>query len=231
MVDQWKLDGGVILVDKPLEWTSFDAVKKLRNVLGYKKIGHAGTLDPLASGLLILCFGKFTKRIEEIQQMGKVYEADLKLGETTPSFDAETEVDKQRPFAHITLEEIQETLKDFIGHIQQYPPKYSAVKVNGKRAYSLARKGEEVELKSREVRIDAIEVLSYEAPVLKIRMHCGKGTYVRSLARDVGEALGCGAHLTFLRRSQIGGFKVEDAHSPKAFSSEEDFYLQRITAF
>lgn len=230
MIDEWKIEGGILLIDKPLTWTSFDAVKKLRNVLGYKKIGHAGTLDPLATGMLVLCFGRFTKRIEEIQSMGKVYTATLELGKTTPSFDLESSVDQTFPYDHITKELVEATLPQFVGNIEQYPPKFSAVKIDGKRAYDYAREGQEVEMKPREVQIDKIELLSLDLPFLELRIHCGKGTYIRSLARDLGIALGSGAHLTKLHRDSIGPFICEKAMTPTSFNSAEDIYLHRITS-
>ncbi|MFY0644578.1 MAG: tRNA pseudouridine(55) synthase TruB [Bacteroidia bacterium] len=228
MIDERKIEGGIILIDKPLNWTSFDVVAKLRNVLHYKKIGHAGTLDPLASGLLIVCFGRFTKRIEEIQLLKKTYIAEIKLGETTPSFDLETEVDGVYETAHITEKLFNEKLAEFRGTIQQLPPKFSAVKVNGVRAYKYARKGEEVELKYREVHIDEISVLDYSLPKVTLKVVCSKGTYIRSLARDIGATLNSGAHLTKLERTAIGDFHVKNAREPKSFTSEEDFYLHRI---
>ena len=227
-IDQWKIDGAVVLIDKPYGWTSFDVVKKLRNVLKYKKIGHAGTLDPLATGLLILCFGRFTKRIEEIQSQTKEYIAEIKLGASTPSFDLETEVDANYPTEHITPELLQSTLKQFEGEISQYPPKFSAVKIDGKRAYEYARSGEEVELKSRDVHIYKFEILSYENNIVKALIQCSKGTYIRSLARDLGVALDSGAHLHSLRRTKIGNFSVEEAKDPSFYKTEEDFNLHSL---
>ena len=229
MIAEWKIEGGIVLIDKPLEWTSFDVVKRLRNRLKYKKIGHAGTLDPLATGLLVVCFGRFTKRIEEIQAMPKVYEATVRFGESTPSYDLETKVDATYPTAHIDEEAIRRVLPDFTGEIQQVPPLFSAVKLDGVRAYEYARKGEHAEIKSRSVQIHALEILHWDAPDLHLRIRCGKGTYIRSLARDLGEALGSGAHLTSLSRTQIGPFVLKDARPPDHFNAEDDFYLHRLT--
>ena len=228
MIDERKIEGGIILINKPLKWTSFDVVAKLRNVLQYKKIGHAGTLDPLATGLLLVCFGRYTKRIEELQQLKKTYVAELKLGETTPSFDLETEVDQRFETDHITQELFEQSLENFKGNIEQLPPKFSAVKVNGVRAYKYARKGEEVKLKIREVQVQEISVLNYSFPFVQLKIVCSKGTYIRSLARDIGTALNSGAHLTALDRRAIGDFDVKNALEPAAYTSEDDFYLQRV---
>lgn len=228
-VAEWKREGGVLLIDKPYEWTSFDVVKKLRNVLKYKKIGHAGTLDPLATGLLVVCFGKFTKQIEKIQAQEKEYIAELELGASTPSYDLETEVDKNYSTEHIDLALVQRILPQFTGEISQFPPAFSAVKIDGQRAYELARKGKDVKLKERKVNIYSLEVLSYEGVKLELKIRCSKGTYIRSLAHDIGKALDSGAHLTALRRTAIGEFDVEKAFSPLDLKSEEDFYLHRIT--
>ena len=209
--------GAFILLNKPYEWTSFDLVNKVKFKIKHKlrvkkiKVGHAGTLDPLATGLMIVCVGKYTKKIDTYQSQIKEYIATLQLGATTPSFDLETEIDQEYPTEHITRELIDETLKGFIGSIEQRPPDYSAVKVNGKRAYEYARKGQEVEIKKKTLVIDEIEVLEFEKNVLKIRVVCSKGTYIRALARDIGQALNSGAHLTALQRTQIGDFKIDDA--------------------
>lgn len=213
------VSGEIIGIDKPLRWTSFDAVKRLRGViqrrLGVKKfkIGHAGTLDPLATGVLIVCTGKATRRIEELQSGEKEYVASLMLGATTPSFDLETDVDATFPTKHITPELIEEILPKFRGNISQIPPIYSAVKIDGKRAYKYARKGKEVELKPKELVISEIEVLKFEMPILELRVVCSKGTYIRALARDIGEALHSGAHLVGLRRTRVGDVKIEDCLS------------------
>lgn len=206
----------VLYFDKPLGWTSFNLVNRVRGVLsrhlGVKKlkVGHAGTLDPLATGVMILCTGKNTKLIESFQYQTKEYVATIKLGATTPSFDLETEIDAEYPTEHITEELIKETLAKFIGEIQQIPPTYSAIKINGKRAYEYARKGDEVELKPKTLVIDEIELLEYKMPEIVVRVVCSKGTYIRALARDIGEALQSGGHLTALRRTRIGDIIVEN---------------------
>ena len=202
--------------DKPYEWTSFGLVAKVRYLLckrlGVKKlkVGHAGTLDPLATGVLLVCTGKATKRIEELQAHTKEYVATLRLGATTPSFDLEKPVDAEYPTEHITREMVEETLNRFVGTIEQVPPVFSACKVNGSRAYDLARKGEEVELKAKTLVIDELELLRCELPEIVIRAVCSKGTYIRALARDIGMALQSGAHLPALRRTRIGTVRVED---------------------
>ena len=206
----------VLYFDKPLGWTSFNLVNRVRGVLsrhlGVKKlkVGHAGTLDPLATGVMILCTGKNTKLIESFQYQTKEYVATIKLGATTPSFDLETEIDAEYPTEHITEELVKETLAKFIGEIQQIPPTYSAIKINGKRAYEYARKGDEVELKPKTLVIDEIELLEYKMPEIVVRVVCSKGTYIRALARDIGEALNSGGHLTALRRTRIGDIRVEN---------------------
>lgn len=206
----------VLYFDKPLGWTSFNLVNRVRGVLsrhlGVKKlkVGHAGTLDPLATGVMILCTGKNTKLIESFQYQTKEYVATIKLGATTPSFDLETEIDAEYPTEHITEGLVKETLAKFIGEIQQIPPTYSAIKINGKRAYEYARKGDEVELKPKTLVIDEIELLEYKMPEIVVRVVCSKGTYIRALARDIGEALNSGGHLTALRRTRIGDIKVEN---------------------
>lgn len=204
------ITGELIYIDKPLGWTSFDAVKRVRGALlrrtGLKKlkVGHAGTLDPLATGVMIVCTGKATKRIEELQSGVKEYIATLALGATTPSFDLETEIDARYPTDHITEELVHDTLDKFKGSIEQVPPAFSACKVDGKRAYLSARKGKEVELKPRTLTIDEIELLEFAPQSITIRVVCSKGTYIRALARDIGAALGSGAHLTALRRTRVG---------------------------
>lgn len=210
------ITGEIIAVDKPLGWTSFDAVKRLRGAIQRRlrvkkfKVGHAGTLDPLATGVLIVCTGKATRKIEEIQGGEKEYVATIELGATTPSFDLETEIDATYPTDHITEDLVKETLNSFIGNIMQVPPVFSAVKVDGKRAYKYARHGKELELKAKPVTIREIEFLSLEGNLLKFRVVCGKGTYIRSLARDLGTALNSGAHLKELRRTRVGKIKEED---------------------
>lgn len=208
--------GEVLYVAKPLHWTSFNLVSKLRwkmcKALKVKKlkVGHAGTLDPLATGVMIICTGKSTKMIEDFQYQTKEYIATLQLGATTPSFDQELPVDATFPTEHITQELVEEVIPRFLGEIWQVPPVYSAVKVDGKRAYDYARDGQEVELKPKLLVIDEIELLDFAAPLLKIRIVCSKGTYIRALARDIGLALGSGAHLTGLERTRIGDVRLED---------------------
>lgn len=206
----------ILYFDKPLGWTSFNLVNRVRGVLsrhiGVKKlkVGHAGTLDPLATGVMILCTGKNTKLIESFQYQTKEYVATIKLGATTPSFDLETEIDAEYPVEHITEDLVKQTLNKFIGEIKQIPPTYSAIKINGKRAYEYARKGDEVELKPKTLVIDEIELLDYKMPEIVVRVVCSKGTYIRALARDIGEALNSGGHLTALRRTRIGDIRVEN---------------------
>ncbi len=210
------IEGEILYIDKPLGWTSFDAVKRLRGALtrrlGIKKIkvGHAGTLDPLATGVMVLCTGRATKRIDELQSGIKEYVATIALGATTPSFDLETEIDATYPTEHITRELTEECLKKFTGRIEQIPPAFSACKVDGKRAYKLARKGHDVELKPKILVIDSIELLSFAPTEIQIRVVCSKGTYIRALARDIGRALGSGGHLTALRRTRIGQIGIDD---------------------
>ena len=216
-------EGEVLYFDKPLKWTSFAVVNKIRyhicRKLGVKKIkvGHAGTLDPLATGVMIICTGKATKRIEEFQYHTKEYIATLQLGATTPSFDLEKEIDATYPTEHITRELVEEALQRFIGRIEQIPPVFSACTVDGKRAYDLARKGEDVELKAKTLIIDEIELLECNLPEIKIRVVCSKGTYIRALARDIGEALNSGAHLTGLIRTRVGDVRLEDCLSVESF--------------
>jgi tRNA pseudouridine55 synthase len=211
--------GVVLLLDKPLTWTSFDVVRKVKNALRIKKIGHAGTLDPLATGLLILCTGRKTKEIDQIQAQEKEYTGTFRLGETTPSFDLETAVDMAKPYAHLTEAQIVAATQQFLGTIEQTPPLFSAVKIDGKRAYEIARQGLEAEIKSKTVEIKAYELTRVALPEVDFRIVCSKGTYIRSLARDLGVALGCGAHLTRLVRTRIGEFRVEDAFSLDAIQA------------
>jgi tRNA pseudouridine55 synthase len=217
-------EGGFLLIDKPLNWTSFDVVKKLRNVSRIKKIGHAGTLDPLASGLVIVCYGKYTKKIEGIQAQIKEYIGSFHLGKTTSSFDLETEVDGEFPTEHINTALLQSAAKLFLGDIEQVPPQHSAIKINGKRAYEHARKGEEVELKSRTLNISKFEIDDTTFPTVSFLVECSKGTYIRSLARDYGLALNSGAYLSSLRRTKIGEYDVENAIGPEKIGSQEDFF-------
>lgn len=216
-------EGEVLYFDKPLRWTSFAVVNKIRyhisRKLGVKKIkvGHAGTLDPLATGVMIICTGKATKRIEEFQYHTKEYIATLQLGATTPSYDLEKEINATYPTEHITREMVEEVLQQFKGTIEQIPPAFSACKVDGKRAYDLARKGDEVELKPKTLVIDEIELLECNLPEIKIRVVCSKGTYIRALARDIGEALQSGAHLTGLIRTRVGEVRLEDCMQVEDF--------------
>jgi tRNA pseudouridine55 synthase len=209
------IEGEVLYFNKPLTWTSFNLVAKVKYPLLRKlrvkklKVGHAGTLDPLATGVMIICIGKATKRIEEFQYQTKEYIATIKLGATTPSFDLEKEIDATYPTEHITREVVEEALKKFIGSIEQIPPAFSACKIDGERAYELARAGKEVELKPKTLVIDEIELLECNLPEIKIRVVCSKGTYIRALARDIGEALNSGAHLTGLIRTRVGDVKLE----------------------
>ena len=215
--------GQVVLIDKPLWWTSFDVVRKCRNIVTGKlnikklKVGHAGTLDPLATGLMVVCFGKATKRIDEWTNSDKEYVATIELGRTTPSFDLETETNAVFPTGHITRESFENSLRDFVGEIQQVPPLFSAKNLQGKRAYTFARKGSDIELPPQTVFIRELEMLRFELPIAEIRMRCSKGTYVRSFARDIGAANGSGACLTGLRRTAAGSFDVENAYTPELF--------------
>lgn len=216
-------NGQVLLIDKPLEWTSFQVVNKLRwhirQRFGIKKIkvGHAGTLDPLASGLLIICTGKFTKQINKYQGQVKEYIGEFTLGATTPSYDLETEIDETFPTEHVTEELIHNTVKQFFGEIDQKPPIFSALKKDGKRLYELARKGETTEIPFRKITIEEFEITKIELPKVDFRVVCSKGTYIRSLAYDVGKALNSGAHLSKLRRTKIGNFSVKEALEPLSY--------------
>ena len=212
--------GEVLLIDKPLEWTSFDVVAKVRNTIRIKKVGHAGTLDPLATGLLILCTGKFTKRIEEYMAAEKEYEGTILLGASTPSYDAATAPDAIFPIEGLTEEAIRAALVNFIGTIQQVPPAFSAIKIKGERAYSLARKGKEVQMEPREVEVKEFEITRFALPELDFRIVCGKGTYIRSLAHDLGRALNNGAHLTRLVRTRIGDHHLKNAWQLDDFIQE-----------
>ena len=220
MTNQDFLDGQIILLDKPLDWTSFQAVNKLKYKLKNEfnlpkkfKIGHAGTLDPRATGLLIVCTGKFTKKIQEIQDAPKEYLTEIKIGVQTESYDTEKPEILQQDYSHISEEFIKETLEKFIGEIDQKPPVFSAIKIDGNRAYDLARKGEEVEMKSRKTTIHYLNNIEIELPFVRFTVGCSKGTYIRSLAHDIGQALGVGAYLTNLRRTKIGDYSVENASS------------------
>jgi tRNA pseudouridine55 synthase len=221
------LEGQILLIDKPLKWSSFQAVNKLKYILKRKynlpkkfKIGHAGTLDPLATGLLIVCTGKFTKRITDIQAQAKEYTGTITVGATTPSYDLETEVDATFPTENITSELVQETVKQFLGEIDQKPPVFSAIKKDGKRLYEHARAGEEVEIAFRKTTIHEFEITRIALPEIDFRVKCSKGTYIRSLAFDFGKALNSGAHLSVLRRTKIGDFSVENGIMPDEFEQQ-----------
>ncbi len=219
------LNGQTLLIDKPLEWSSFQVVNKLRWLIRKQfdikkiKVGHAGTLDPLATGLLLICTGKFTKTINELQGQIKEYTGTINLGGTTPSYDLETEVDQTYPTDHITKESIVKATEQFIGEIDQFPPVFSALKKDGKRLYEYARKGEEVEVASRKIEIKEFEITSIDLENYKVefRVVCSKGTYIRSLAHDFGKALNSGGHLVVLRRTKIGDYNVDNAITPEAF--------------
>ena len=212
-------EGRVLLIDKPLEWTSFDAVRKIRNLVKTKKVGHAGTLDPLATGLLIICTGKFTKKINEYMAREKEYTGTITLGAVTPTFDLESEPQLHKDISGLSDESIRKATAIFTGPILQVPPIHSAIKINGKRVYELARKGIEVQMEPRAVTISVFEITSIEMPVVHFRVLCSTGTYIRSLANDFGAALGCGGYLSSLRRTRIGEFRVEDAYTME--SAEE----------
>ena len=230
-------EGEVLFFNKPLGWTSFKVVGHIRYHICRRmkvkklKVGHAGTLDPLATGVMIICTGKATKRIDEFQYHTKEYIATIQLGATTPSYDLEHEIDATYPTEHITREKIEEALKQFLGEIQQIPPAFSACKVDGARAYDLARKGHEVELKPKLLALDEIELLvcDLEKMEIKIRVVCSKGTYIRALARDIGEALHSGAHLTGLVRTRVGEVKLEDCLDPERFADWIDQQEIEIT--
>lgn len=218
-IQQAYLEGKVILVDKPLHWTSFDVVRKLRSLLQIKKIGHAGTLDPLATGLLIVCTGKFTKKINEYMAQQKVYTGHITLGAVTPTYDLESEPEQFKDFSAITPEQITAATQQFTGNIEQLPPIFSAIKKDGVALYELARRGEEVELKARAINIESFTITSIAMPVVEFKVVCSTGTYIRSLANDFGKALGCGGYLSSLRRTAIGDFTVADAMDMEAFEA------------
>lgn len=208
----------MLVVDKPLGWTSTDVVRKVKFMLRHNglrnlKVGHAGTLDPLATGVLVVCLGKATKSVEALQAEEKEYVAEMKLGATTPSFDMEHPEDAAYPWEHITREEVERALAALTGERLQMPPLYSAKKIDGQRAYEYAREGEEVKLRAAPINIYAMELLEYDLPRIRIRVVCSKGTYIRSLAREIGEALGSGAYLTSLRRTRSGRFTAEEGYS------------------
>lgn len=218
-------EGMIVSVDKPIGWSSFDLVNLFRRLaceelnIRRLKVGHAGTLDPMATGVVVLCTGRFTKRIEELQDHTKCYEVTMRLGATTPSFDLEHSIDALYPYDQITEAEVREVLKSFEGEVDQIPPAYSAAKIGGERAYLKARRGDEVELRAKRVRFDTIELRSFEPPLLRLRVTGGKGIFIRALARDLGERLGCGAHLTRLRRTRVGERTVGSCIRPEDFRS------------
>ena len=213
-------EGKVILIDKPLRWTSFDVIRKIRNLIRIKKVGHAGTLDPLATGLLIICTGKFTKRINEYMAQEKEYTGSFTVGATTASYDLEQEPGNFKPFEHITEEQIRNTTIQFTGDILQVPPAHSAIQIDGKRVYELARQGREVIIEPRKVTVSMFEITSVNLPLVYFRIVCSTGTYIRSLANDLGNALGCGAYLSSLCRTRIGRFRLDDALTMDKFEKE-----------
>ncbi len=212
-------EGQVLLINKPLRWTSFDVVRKIRNLIRIKKVGHAGTLDPLATGLLIVCTGKFTKKINEYMAQEKEYTGIITLGATTPTYDLESEPVNHQPFDHLTQEQLEATARTFTGLIQQVPPIHSAIKKDGKRVYELARKGQDVKLEPRPVTIYCFEIIKIELPEVHFKVVCSTGTYIRSLANDFGEKLGCGGYLSALCRTRIGNFLLQDAESMEGFEA------------
>ena len=209
-----------MLVNKPIEWTSFDAVRKIRNLVRIKKVGHAGTLDPLATGLLIICTGKFTKKINEYMAQEKEYTGTFTLGATTPTYDLESEPGNFKDINSITQDDIFNATKQFIGEIMQIPPAHSAIKIDGKRVYELARQGKEVKIDPRKITIKEFEITKIEMPVVSFKVVCTTGTYIRSLAHDFGATLGCGAYLSSLCRTRIGEYKLEDAKTMREWEEE-----------
>lgn len=221
--EHWKdafAEGKVLLIDKPLTWTSFDAVKKIRTQIGIPKVGHAGTLDPLATGLLIICTGKFTKKINEYMAAEKEYTGTFTLGAITPTYDLESEPTVVGPFDHFTTEDLKNATIPFTGEIMQVPPAHSAIKKAGTPAYILARKGQEVKMEPRKITISVFEITKVELPIVHFRVVCSTGTYIRSLAFDYGNQLGCGAYLSALRRTRIGRFSVDEAESIQSFTEK-----------
>ena len=217
LIQQPYLEGKVLLINKPLHWTSFDVVRKLRSLLQIKKIGHAGTLDPLATGLLIVCTGKFTKKINEYMAQEKEYTGSITLGAVTPTYDLESEPGQQKDFSSVTNEMLQAATEKFVGEIDQYPPMFSAIKKDGVALYELARRGEEVELKARKIIIKSFEITDIELPVVHFKVVCSTGTYIRSLANDFGKELNCGAYLSSLCRTRIGDLTLADATNMNEF--------------
>jgi len=210
-IQQPYADGKVLLINKPLHWTSFDVIRKLRSLIQIKKIGHAGTLDPLATGLLIVCTGKFTKKINEFMAQEKEYTGTITLGAVTATYDLESLPEQQKDYSFLTEEKLYKTTEQFTGYVQQFPPIFSAIKKDGVALYELARRGEEVELKARNIYIKLFEIINIELPIIHFKVVCSTGTYIRSLANDYGKALGCGAYLSSLCRTRIGEFKIADA--------------------
>jgi len=213
-------EGKVLLINKPLRWTSFDVIRKIRGLIKIKKVGHAGTLDPLATGLLIVCTGKFTKTINEYMAQQKEYTGTITLGATTPTYDLESEPQNFKRFDHITKEDLEQTAQSFTGRILQTPPIHSAIKKEGKRVYELARQGVDVKLEPRPVTILEFEIVKIDLPVVEFRVVCSTGTYIRSLANDFGEKLGCGGYLSSLCRTRIGNFLLEDAMTMEQFEKQ-----------
>jgi len=213
-------DGRILLIDKPLRWTSFDVVRKIRNLIKIKKVGHAGTLDPLATGLLIVCTGKFTKKINEYMAQEKEYTGTITLGAVTPTYDLESEPQDFKPYDTISVELLRQRAQSFTGEIMQIPPIHSAIKKDGKRVYELARRGVDVKLEARPVTIYDFEIVKAELPIVEFRVVCSTGTYIRSLANDFGQALGCGGYLSSLCRTRIGNFLLKDASSIEAFEKQ-----------
>lgn len=211
------VEGKVILIDKPLHWTSFDVIRRLRGLLQIKKIGHAGTLDPLATGLLIVCTGKFTKKINDYMAQEKEYTGSITLGAVTPTYDLESLPEQEKDYSFVTEGLLKETAKQFVGEIEQFPPIYSAIKKDGVALYELARRGVDVELKARTITIQSFEITKTALPVVEFKVICSTGTYIRSLANDFGKALGCGAYLSSLRRTRIGEFNSNDSVSMEDF--------------
>ena len=221
-------EGKVLFFDKPVHWTSFDIVKKLRKLLKIKKIGHAGTLDPLASGLLIICTGKYTKKINEFMAQEKEYTGAITIGAVTPTYDLESNPEQEKDISGVSVSQINEVAATFLGEIEQMPPVYSAIKKAGTPLHELARRGEEIELKSRKVHIHSFEITSIELPVIRFKIICSTGTYIRSLANDFGKALGCGGYLSELRRTAIGESRVEDAVGVPEFIEELEKMQQSV---
>ncbi|MDP4263096.1 MAG: tRNA pseudouridine(55) synthase TruB [Bacteroidota bacterium] len=213
--------GQVLLINKPLRWTSFDAVRKIRNLIRIKKVGHAGTLDPLATGLLIICTGKFTKKINEYMAREKEYTGTFTLGAATPTYDLESEPGNFKSLDNITAQDIMNAAAQWTGDIMQVPPAHSAIKIGGKRVYELARQGKEVQIEPRKVTIQEFEITKIEMPVVHFRVVCSTGTYIRSLAHDFGNTLGCGAYLSSLCRTRIGEFKLSDAMTIAEFEKQQ----------